>query len=117
MVVSQFTDQLTGNLALNDTQQAQLVQAMSDARSGYKWTTDFNQQNPASGDFTQMFTEDKLNQFATEKEQFDQQFLTQAGKILTPDQLTQFQQFQKTQRDMQMMGLKMASQMFAPKNQ
>ncbi len=51
------------------------------------------------------------------KEQFDQQFLTQAQQILTPEQLTAFQSFQKAQRDLQIAGMKMAAQMFAPKAQ
>jgi hypothetical protein len=47
-----------------------------------------------------------------EREQFDQQFLSRAQQILTPAQLTAFADFQKTQRQMQVAGLKMAAQMF-----
>lgn len=117
MVASQFSDQLSGDLAMSDGQQSQLVQAMTDARTGYKWTTDFSDQTKmGSGDFATMFTEDKLNQFTKEKELFDQQFLGRAQGILNPQQLTQFEAFQKSQRDMQLMGLRMAASMFGPKN-
>ena len=114
--VSQFGDQLSGGLALNDSQQSQLQQALSDARTGFKWTTDFNrEQDPGKADFSSLFTEEKLNVFTTEKEQFDQQFLGKAQTILSPEQFKEFQAFQKTQRDMQMLGLKMAAQMFGAK--
>jgi len=117
MVVGQFSDQLAdGAMALSPDQQQQLIQVMSEERNGFKWTTDFNQQNPPTGDFTAMFTEDKINQFAEEKEKLDQQTLARVQQILNPDQLTAFQQFQTTQRQLQMAGMKMAAKMFAPKS-
>ncbi len=115
MAVSQFTDQLgSGANQLSSAQQEQLAQAMSDARTSFKWTTDYSNQKPTDGDYAAMFSDDKINQFTQEKERFDQQFLAQAQKILTPEQATSFQAFQKTQRDMQIMGMKMAASMFAP---
>jgi len=111
-VVNQFGDQLSGDNALNPDQQAQLIQAMSDERTNFKWTTDYSGKNPADGDYAAMFSEDNLNKFTQEKEQFDQQFLAKAQKILTPEQLKQFEQFQENQRQMQIMGMKVASQMF-----
>jgi hypothetical protein len=117
MIVSQFGDQLAGGASpLSNDQQQQLVQAMNDARTAFKWTTDYSNKNPANGDYAAMFTEDKINQFASESERFDQQFLTRAQQILTPDQATAFEQFQKTQRELQIMGMKMAANMF-PKSQ
>ncbi len=117
MVVSQFGDQLAGGpTALSADQQQQLIQAMSEERSGFKWTTDFNNQNPANGDFTALFTEDKMNQFTQEKAKLDELTLTRARSILTPDQVTVFQEFQASQRQMQIAGMKMAAKMFAPKS-
>ena len=117
MVVSQFGDQLAGGpTALTADQQQQLIQAMGEERNGFKWTTDFNNQNPPNGDFTAMFTEDKMNQFAQEKAKLDEQTLARAQSILTPDQFTAFQEFQASQRQMQVAGMKMAAKMFAPKN-
>lgn len=118
LTVSQFSDQLAGGASpLSNDQQQQLAVAMNDARTSFKWTTDYNNKNPSSGDYASMFSEDKINQFTSEKEQFDQQFLTRAQQILTPEQATTFQEFQKTQRELQIMGMKMAANMFAPKSQ
>ncbi len=118
-VVSQFNDQLAGTAtALSAQQQDQLTQAMGDARNNFKWTTDLNNKpDTANGNFASMFNEDSINRFAEDKARFDQQFLTQAQQILTPEQLTAFQGFQKAQRDLQIAGMKMAAQMFAPKAQ
>ena len=88
---------------------------MSDEQSNFKWTADLSKADQPGADFTTMFTDDKVNQYAQEKEKLDQQTLTRVQPILTPDQFTNFQQFQASQRDMQMMGMKMAAKMFAPK--
>lgn len=118
MTVSQFSDQLAGGATpLSPAQQEQLAQAMNTARTSFQWTTDYSNPTPANGDYAAMFSEDKINQFTQEKERFDQQFLAQAQQILTPEQATAFEQFQATQRQMQLMGMKMAAGMFAPKSQ
>lgn len=115
MSVSQFQDQLAGSSTpLSDAQQQQLIQAMYDARSSFKWTTDYSNQNNVNADYAAMFSEDHLNQYAQEKAQFDQQFLQQAQQILNPDQLSAFQTFMTNQSNMQIMGMKMAAKMFAP---
>jgi len=117
MEVSQFGDSLAGGAtALGPDQQQQLIQAMSEERNGFKWTIDYNDQNKANLDFATMFTDDKIDQFAAEKERLDQQVLARARSILTPEQITALEQFQVTQRKMQIAGMKMAAQMFAPKN-
>jgi hypothetical protein len=117
--VGQFNDQFAGSAnALSAAQQDQLVQAMSDARNNFKWTSGLNQKDPGmNGDMSALLTEDNLNKFVQEREQFDQQFLARAQQILTPDQLAAFQEFQTTQRNLQVTGLKMASQMFKPASQ
>lgn len=116
MSVGQFNDQLAGTpTALTSDEQQQLIQAMSEARNNYKWTADLNLQNPgANGDMASVLTEDNINKFVQEREQFDQQFLATAQKILSPQQFTAFQDFQNAQRQLQITGLKMAAQMFAP---
>jgi hypothetical protein len=62
-----------------------------------------------------MFNEERINQFTKEKEQLDQQTLARVRPILTPEQFDAFQQFQTSQRELQLAGMKMAAQMFAPK--
>jgi hypothetical protein len=117
--VSQFDDQFVGtDKALNAAQQEQLVQALSDTRNNFKWTSGLNQKDAAmNGDMTTMFTEDNINKYVQELEQCDQQFLTRAQQILTPDQLAAFKEFQTTQRNLQVTGMKMAAQMFKPASQ
>ncbi len=118
-VVNQFNDQLAGSgIGLSANQQDQLIQAMDEARSNFKWTTDLNNQaKTARGDYATMFTGDNINRFAQDQERFNQQFLSQAQQILTPAQLTVFQEFQKNQLQLQLAGMKMAAQMFAPRSQ
>jgi hypothetical protein len=59
-----------------------------------------------------MFTDDNINKFVKESEQFDEQFLAQAGQILTPEQLAAYKEFQAAQRNLQVAGMKMAKGMF-----
>ena len=119
MTLSQFSDQFAGTPnALSPEEQNQMVQALSDARNNFTWTSGLNQQGlGANGDVGSMLTDDNIAKFTAEREQFDQQFLLKAQRILTPDQYSAYQQFQKQQRDMQLMGLKMARQMFNTQNQ
>lgn len=117
--VTQFNDQLAGTAtALSSDQQQQLLQALGDVRANFKWTAAlYNKSSAANGDFTQMFTEDNINQLAQQQEQFDQQVSSRAQQILTPDQFKAFQDYQNTQRQMQIAGLRVAAQMFgAPKS-
>jgi hypothetical protein len=118
MTVGQFRDQLAGSgTALDAGQEQQLVQAMNEQRTNFKWTTDYsNQQNAQNADFAAMFNEDRLATYAQEKAQFDQQFLQRAQQILNPDQLAAFEKFQTSQRDMQIAAMKMAAKMFAPQS-
>lgn len=121
--IGQFGDQLAGTAdALSPDEQQQLIQAMTDATSNYKWTAALNGQqlqnsgqgNPAS--MMANLTEDNINQAAAEGAQFDQQFFLTAQQILTPGQAAAFQQFQNTWRQMQTSALKMAAQMVPRSN-
>lgn len=121
--IGQFGDQLAGTAdALSPNEQQQLIQAMTDATSNYKWTAALNGpqlQNPGQSDPGSMManlTEDNINQAAAEGAQFDQQFFPIAQQILTPSQATAFQQFQNTWRQMQTSALKMAAQMVPHSN-
>lgn len=119
MAVDQFGDQLAGGeMALNAQQQTSLTQALNDARTGYHWTADLNQSQTGgnNADFLSRLSEENIARFASEREQFDEQFLTRAAQILNAQQLAAYRDFQRTQRQMQLMGLRMALQMFAPKN-
>jgi hypothetical protein len=114
MAVGQFSDQLAGSATpMSSDQQQQLIQAMTEERTGFKWTTDYSNKNPGDTDFAQMFSEDRMSQFAQEKAQFDQQFLVRAKQILSPEQYTAYEQFQAAQRELQINAMKMAAKMFS----
>ena len=116
MVVGMFKDQqAAGAMALNPDQEAQLVQLMGDERKNFKFTTDFSDQTKLTSDLAGNFTEEKVQHFLQEQEQLHQRYLSDAKNILSADQLASFDKFLSSQRQMQSLGLKMASKMFAPK--
>jgi|GEM_PF-1495100 len=114
MTMSQFNDQMAdANMALTPEQQSQMVQALSDARNSFNWTSGLNKQNPAAdGDMAGLLTDENIAKYTAEREQFDSGTLPKIRPILTPDQYPEFQKFQQQQRDLQIMGLNMAKQMF-----
>lgn len=121
--VGQWSDQLAGTPnALGVDQEQQLIQAMTDANSNYKWTSVLNQQKSQGGNQTDPagafnnLTEDNINQAAQEEAQFDEQFFATAQQILTPAQAAAFQQFQINMRQMQTSAMKMAAQMMPHSN-
>ena len=114
MAVGQFSDQLAGSATpMSADQQQQLIQALNQERTSFKWTTDYSSKTPGDMDYASMFSEEKLNRFASEKEQFDQQFLDRAKAILTPEQYVAYEKHQATQREMQINAMKMAAKMFS----
>lgn len=116
MAVSSFRDQLSGSdMALNSNQEQQLIQAMSEERQGFKFTTDFNNQNDFSQDIFSKFTEENMNTFFQEQDNLNQKYLTRAQTILSADQYAAYQKSLKSQQDMMKMGMKMAVSMFGNK--
>lgn len=115
MAVSGLQDQLAGgSTALTDDQEQQLIQAMTQERQNFKFTTDLSDKSKFTGDFSSMFTDDKIDTYFQESSQLNQQYLTAAQQILSPDQLTAFQQYLNNQQTMQKAGMQMAAKMFAP---
>ena len=116
MAVSGFRDQLAGSgTALNNEQEQQLVQAMTQERQGFKFTTDFSDQSKFSGDFMSRFTEENMNTYFQEQVQLNQRYLDRAQSILSPEQFTAYQKSLTTQQEMTKMGMKMAVQMLGTK--
>jgi hypothetical protein len=116
-MISRFTSKSRGMaIPLNADQQAQLLRTLSEARAQYNWSTDFSQRNRAAANYAVMFSEESLNTFAREEEQFDRDFITQAERILSPQQLAAFQQFQTRQRQSRIMEMKAAAKLFAPQS-
>jgi len=118
MAISSFKDQqATGPGALNADQESQLVQAMTEARQNFKFTTDFYDHSKYDADPSSVFTEAKLSQFQQEREQLDQLYLARANSILSPEQLGPFEKFLASQRELQNAGMKMGMKMFGAKAQ
>lgn len=118
LAVGQIRDQLAGTgAALSAAQEEQLMQAMRDLRTGFKWSFDYSNAGGENVDFTEMFREDRLNQFAQEKERFDREFLERAKQYLSAEQLAALEKAQTTQREMQVNAMKLAGKMLAPKSQ
>lgn len=116
MAISTFKDQLAnGPTALTPEQEEHLVQAMSDERQNFKFTTDYLDQSKFDGDFSTYFNPDRLNKFQQEIEQLDQRYVSRAPSILSPEQIEAFGKFLTSQREMQNATMQMAGKMFAPK--
>jgi RNA polymerase sigma factor (sigma-70 family) len=100
--------------ALSEQQQEQLLQAVSQARAQYHWSTDLSRriQNPA--DPVATFSGENIAAFAREEEEFDRQFLARGQMILTAEQLAAFGPFLAKQRQAKIAGMKMTAKMFAP---
>jgi len=101
--------------ALSAEQQDQLLAAMTEARSQYHWSTELSRRIQAPADPVAMFSEDSINTFAREEAEFDGHFLTQAARILTPEQLAVFEPFQAKQRKAKIASMKMTAKMFTPR--
>jgi hypothetical protein len=113
--VAALDKQLTGDLALNNDQKQQLTDLMTQERSGFKFTTDFNDQSNVSEDMFSKFTEDRMNTFFQEQDQLNQKYLARAQTILSPEQYTAYQKSLTSQQEMMKMGMKMAASMFGTK--
>lgn len=114
MAVSGFQDQVaSGPNALSQSQQDELLKALTAEHANFKFTTDFSDRtkmDPAN--LGTMFTEDKMNTYLQELDQLKNQYITRAQSILTTDQLTAFQKYMDGQYALQKAGMQMAVKMF-----
>jgi hypothetical protein len=114
--VTGLADQLaSGPMALNADQQQQLVQAMTQQRQAFKFTTDLSDRSQFTGDYATMFSEDNVNQYFQQLDQLNQKYMDSARAILSPDQLDAFQKYLNNQQQLQKMGMQMAAKMFGAK--
>jgi len=113
MVVGMFRDQqASGPGALTPEQEAQLIQFMNQERQSFKFTTDFSDPNRVSSDLAGNFTKEKMEQFLVEQEDLYQRYLGRAQGILSAEQYAAYEKFLSSQRQMQKLGLDLASKMF-----
>jgi hypothetical protein len=117
LVMGFFKSKAAGTGApLSEEQQAQLLQAVSEEREQYPWSTDLSRRIPNPADIAAAFSEENIATFAREEEEFDRQFLARARMILTAKQLAEFEPFMAKQRAAKVATMKMTSKMFAPKS-
>jgi len=110
--VSLFKDTLSGDDALGEQQEYDLVAAMYQAREALPQNSLFNQQNP-SPDPTQL-TQERVAETLKQMETLQQRYAEAAATILNAGQLERFKQWQQQMATMQRTGLNMAAQMFNP---
>ncbi len=116
-MVGNLKDQLgNGPTGLTPAQEQQLVDGLAQERQNFKFTTDLSDQSKFNGDFASFLSEEKVDQFLQELERLNQQYVNRAQGILSADQLGTFKKSLEGQLEMQKLGLKMASQLFAPKS-
>jgi len=113
--LEQFKGQLTADMALNSNQEQSLLTAISEERQGFKFTTDYGDQQDFSEDMFSKFTEERMNLYFQEQEQLNQRILARVQPVLSADQYNAYAKSLKSQQDMMKMGMKMAASMFGKK--
>ncbi|MDD4017591.1 MAG: hypothetical protein PHV28_06560 [Kiritimatiellae bacterium] len=108
--VSLFKDTLSGDDALGEQQEYDLVAAMYQARETLPQDSLLNQQNQ-SPDPTQL-TEERVAETLKQMETLQQRYAEAAATVLSAGQLERFKQWQQQMATMQRTGLNMAAQMF-----
>jgi hypothetical protein len=115
MSVSGFKDQLSATMPMTSVQEQELIQAMTQERQGFKFTTDFNDKSKFSGDYASMFDEDRIGKYFDELDKLNQQYLSRAQGILSADQLAAFSKYLASQEAMQKAGMQMAAKILGGK--
>jgi hypothetical protein len=108
MQVNLFKQSLTGEDALTDQQEADLVAAMYQERKSLPDPNFMQKTNPDPS----KFTEEGIAEMQKQLDHLRDQYLQSAANILSAPQLERFKKALDQQRAMQAMGLKMAAQMF-----
>lgn len=108
--VAMFKNSLTGDDALTEQQEHELVAAMYQARKELPQDSLLNQQNQ-SPDPSQ-FSQERIDEAIKQMEALRQSYAEGAQAILSAAQLERFKQWQQQMASMQQVGLRMAAQMF-----
>jgi hypothetical protein len=111
MQVQLFKEKLPADAALTDQQEYELITAMMEERKALPSSSLLQNKNPDPSQLTEANISEALKQM----EQLQTRYAERAGAILTPSQYEKFTQWQQQMRTMQIMGLKMAGQMFGNK--
>lgn len=112
MQIDQLKTRLEGeNLALQDEQSAQLLQAMKEEKATVPppIPSDANQ---SPSDMKALMTSENIDKQIQWMDDYNRRVLDRAVQFLTPEQLKSYREMQEQQASMQQMGLKMAREMF-----
>ena len=101
----------TDNLPLQETQAAQLMEAMKQEKTAAPppIPSDANR-NPA--DMKSLMTSENIDKQIQWMNDYNQRVLDRASQFLSPEQLKSYREMQEQQTALQQMGLKMAREMF-----
>jgi hypothetical protein len=114
MAVQQYQMQFSAaGQSLSDEQRAGLLQIMSEERAK-------SPPNPFAGggaknQLAVMQSDEALHSFLADQDALNQRVLARAGTVLTPEQVTQLESFQKQLSQMQAVGMQMGKQMMKGK--
>jgi hypothetical protein len=105
--VDQMASQWEGSgTELNAAQREQLVQTLDDERGRFTWSIDIGELYSGTVDYSEL-TDERLNQYAKDREQFNAVILDRARQFLTPEQLASLAKSLAIQRQMLLYSLKM----------
>ena len=116
MDVQDFEGTLSGETALTDQQEQDLIVAMHGALNALRDSALLNRQNQTLDQtLASHFSEEGIAEQIKQMEQLQQAYVNRAAAILTPAQLEQFTQWEQQQSATQAAQMKMAAQMFRNK--
>jgi len=117
MDVQDFEGTLSGETALTDQQEQDLIVAMHGALNALRDSALLNRQNQTLDQtLASHFSEEGIAEQIKQMEQLQQAYVNRAAAILTPAQLEQFTQWEQQQSATQAAQMKMAAQMFRNKS-
>ena len=99
-------------IALSEEAESQLMDAMYQERTNFKYDVDFADQKSFD---PEKFTEANMNRYAEQQKSLQGQVLKRAEKILSTEQLEIFRQSQAQQAAMEKMGMEMGMKMMKGK--
>jgi hypothetical protein len=87
-------------------QREQLIQALYEERGRFKWSIDIGELYLGTADYSRL-TDERLNQYAKDREQFNAVILDCMRQSLTPEQLASLEKGLAIQRQMHLYNLRM----------
>jgi hypothetical protein len=114
MQVQMFKGTLSGENALTDQQEDDLIAALYQERNALPASSLLNHREDMPPD-PSWFTDERIAETLKEIEQLHQQYNQAAAAVLTPAQLEQFAKFLDQWRTMTAAGLKLGAQQFGNK--